>query len=293
MPTLHPLVTAAVIGLLSGAHSAIWGMYKDSIYEGFGLVCFVRSFVVGAIAAVGIQLAIDLPLPSASAVVILFGLAYAAERGIIEVWKTFIREEDQSKFFIPMAFSIGGVPVASRAHRMAAGAGYVAAVALALFGIARLDRGDPAPASLLASALVGLIVGVIIAIGGAWKDAPKEGFQTVKFFRSPIMAMVCATGLSALSDSYLQIAVASIGFERAAIETWKTLLARQTAPGKFYGKPELHPEMRVYRRRGVPVFLAIWAFVLGVGVAAIGDRSDATAPGRVENASRSGMLRTR
>ena len=293
MPTLHPLAIAATIGLLSGAHSAIWGMYKDSIYEGFGFVCFVRSIVVGALAAVGIQLAIDLPLPSAAAIVVLFGAAYAAERGIVEVWKTFIREEDQSKFYIPMAFSIGGVPVASRGYRMAAGAGYVAAVALSLFGIAQLDRNNPAPAGLLSSALAGLIVGIIIAIGGAWKDAPKEGFQMLKFFRSPIMTMICAIALSALSDSYLQIAVASIGFERAAVETWKTLLTRETAPGKFIGKPELHPEMRIYRRRGVPVFLAIWAFVLAAGAAAIGDRSAATSSRGVGNSAGSGMLPTR
>ena len=290
---MHPLVTAALIGLLSGAHSAIWGMYKDSIYEGFGLVCFTRSLVVGALAAVGIQLAIALPLPSPAAIVVLFGLAYAAERGIIEVWKTFIREEDQSKFFIPMAFSIRGVPVASRPHRLAAGAGYIAVVGAALAGIATLDRGNAEPASILSGALVGLIVGIIIAIGGAWKDAPKEGFQMLKFFRSPSMTMVCAIALSALTDSHLQIAVASIGFERAAVETWKTLLTRETAPGKFIGKPELHPEMRLYRRRGVPVFLAIWAFVLGAAAAAVSSPAEASASSGKAGRAQPGMLRSR
>jgi hypothetical protein len=273
MPTTHPLVLAAMIGLLSGAHSAIWGMYKDSMYEGFGLVCFVRSLVVGALAAVGIQVAIHLPLPSPAAIVVLFGLAYAAERGIIEVWKTFVREEDQSKFFIPMAFSIRGVPVANRAHRMAAGAGYVAVVSLALVGIAQLDRDNAEPANLLSSALVGLIVGIIIAIGGAWKDAPKEGFQMLKFFRSPIMTLICAIALSTLTDSYLQIAVAAIGYERAAVETWKTLLTREKPPGKFLGKPELHPVMRKRRRYAVPVFLGIWAFVLAFAAAALSNAS--------------------
>ena len=277
MPTAHPLVIAALIGVLSGAHSAIWGMYKDSIYEGFGFVCFIRSIVVGALAAVGIQLAIHLPLPDPAAIVVLFGVAYAAERGIIEVWKTFIREEDQSKFFIPMAFSIRGVPVASRGARLAAGAGYVAVVGLCLFGIAQLDRGNPDGADMFSGAMVGLIVGIIIAIGGAWKDAPKEGFQLLKFFRSPSMTMVCAVALSMLTDSYLQVAVASIGFERAAVETWKTLLTRETAPGKFIGKPERHPQMRVHRRRGVPVFLAIWAFVLAAAAAAVGTGRDVSA----------------
>ena len=54
--------------------------------------------------------------------VVLFGLAYALERGVVEVWKTFVREEDQSKYFIAMQFSIRGVPVASRGARLTAGA---------------------------------------------------------------------------------------------------------------------------------------------------------------------------
>ena len=293
MTTNHTLLIAAAIGLLSGAHSAIWGMYKDSIYEGFGIVCFVRSLVVGALAAVAIQLAIDLPLSSPAALVVLFGLAYAAERGIIEVWKTFIREEDQSRFFIPLAFAIGGVPVVSRARRMAAGAGYVTVVGFCLAGIARLDVGNTEPAGLLSSALVGLLVGIIIAIGGAWKDAPKEGFELLKFFRSPSMTVVCAIALSALTGSHLQIAVAAIGYERAAVETWKTLLTREKPPGKFLGKPELHPEMRVHRRRAVPMFLGIWAVVLAAAALAVGEGARASASAGGDATGAPGRVRSR
>src|SRR5688500_10327818 len=42
MPTIHPLVVAAMVGALSGTHAAIWGMYKDSIYEGFSPGRFIR-----------------------------------------------------------------------------------------------------------------------------------------------------------------------------------------------------------------------------------------------------------
>lgn len=292
MATMHPLAIATLVGLLSGAHAAIWGMYKDSMYEGFGLICFVRSIVVGALAAVGIQSVLHLPLPAPVAIVVLFGIAYAAERGIIEVWKTFIREEDQSKFFIPMAFSIRGVPVASRAHRLAAGAGYVAVVSICLIAIAQLDR-DGGRAHLIPSAFAGLIVGTIIAIGGAWKDAPKEGFQLLKFFRSPSMTLVAAVALSLLTDSYLQIAVAAIGYERAAVETWKTLLTRETPPGKFIGKPELHPGMRIHRRHGVPVFLGIWAVVLGAAVLAAKGTTQDGASSQGGATQRSELLRTR
>src|SRR5213593_2381684 len=104
---------AALVGILAGTHAAIWGMYKDSIHEGFKTKSFLRSIVLGGFAATAIQTVLRLPLPHPSALVLLFGLSYALERGMVEVWKTFVRQEDQSKYFIPMQFSVRGVPVTS------------------------------------------------------------------------------------------------------------------------------------------------------------------------------------
>ena len=272
MPTTTSLLLAAAVGLLSGSHAAIWGMYKDSIYEGFGLGRFLRSMCVGTVAAMGLQLALRLPLPDSAALILLFGLSDAAERGIVEVWKTFFRDEDQSKYFIPMAFSIGGVPVASPGARALAGAAYVAVVAACLFLISLLDRGAADARELSTTLLVGLAVGLVIAIGGAWKDAPKEGFELLKFFRSPSMTVLFALALSLLTDSQLLIAVAAIGYERAAVETYKTLRTRDAAPGKFRGKPERFPEMRIHRRHALPIFLGIWVLVLGSAFLEAGSR---------------------
>ena len=276
MLTLQSLLVAAVVGALAGTHAAIWGMYKDSIYEGFESGTFVRSIIVGTVAAISLQIVLRLALPEPAALVVLFGLAYAAERGIVEVWKTFIRDEDQSKFFIPMAFSIRGVAVANRSARLAAGIGYMIVVGVVLLAIAQLDRGVPGPPTLPKSAFAGLVVGLIIAIGGAWKDAPKEGFHVIKFFRSPSMTIACALGLSLLTGSYLHAAVAAIGYERAAVETYKTFLASDAPPGKFAGKAERYPEMRRHRRRAVPVFVGILVVVLVT--AAIAARGHLGAP---------------
>src|SRR5687767_10849705 len=262
MPTIHPLVVAAIVGALSGTHAAIWGMYKDSIYEGFSPGRFIRSIIVGTAAGMLLQVALSLRLQNAASLLMLFGLAYAAERGIVEIWKTFFRTQDQSKYFIPMMFSIRGVPVTSRGARVAAGVGYIAVVALLLLALAQLDRDVTGPLTLAKSALAGLVVGALIAAGGAWKDAPKEGFQIVKFFRSPAVTIVFALPLSALTDSYLFLAAAAIGYERAAVETWKTFLAREKPPGKFAGKPKLHPEMRRHRRQAVPAFVVIIVLVI-------------------------------
>ena len=188
---------------------------------------------------------------------------------MIEVWKTFVREEDQGKYFIPMQLSVRGVPVMDRRLRLAAGAAYVATVALCLVAIAKLDRVADAPPGPFAVALVALALGAIVAIGGAWKDAPKEGFQLLKFFRSPAMTVLFALALARLTPSVLQASVAALGFERAAAETYKTFFFPDRPRGKFAGKPVLYPEMLTRRRRFVPAYVAIWLAVLLAGVAGV------------------------
>jgi hypothetical protein len=266
--TLHPLATAAAVGLLSGTHAAIWGMYKDAAHEGFSAARFARSPAVGAAAAAAIQWALALPVPEPAALVVLFGLAYAAERGVVEVWKTFVRDEDQAKYTIPMQFTLLGTPVASRGARAAAGAAYVAVVAVGLTAVARLDGGaPPAPYRV---ALVGLAAGAIVAVGGAWKDAPTEGFEPLKFFRSPGVTAALALALSRLTGSHLLAVAAAVGFERAVSETYKTFFFPSVPRGKFAGKPVVDPGMLTRRRRFVPTYVAIWAAVLAAWGVALG-----------------------
>lgn len=257
---------AALVGLLSGTHAAIWGMYKDAVHEGFTMNRFARSIIIGGICAVGLQAMLKVPMQPGP-LVLLFGLAYAAERGIVETWKTFVRDEDQSKYFIPMQFSLRGEPVKSRRIRLIAGVVYIVLVGLALWAIASLDRsGRPGD---LTVALVGLAAGLIVAVGGGWKDAPKEGFEPVKFMRSPAMTVAFVLLLSRFTDSALLMAVGAIGFERATVETWKTFLLPAKPPGKFAGKPITHPEMLHRRRYFVPVYVAIWAIVIASSALAL------------------------
>jgi hypothetical protein len=249
-------LAGAGIGALSGAHASIWGMYKDSVYEGFGRASLARSILVGTAAGATLQWWLALDLGQPASFVLLFGLAYAIERGVVETWKTFVRVEDQSKYFIPMQFSVRGKPVESRRARLAAGAGYVTVLALCFAQVASLSA-RVGPPTLARAALVGLVVGVIIAVGGAWKDAPKEGFDPIKFFRSPWMTVAYAVVLSRMTSDYLLIAAAAVGFERATAETYKTFFVRSKPPGKFAGKPVRYPEMLARRRWFVPAYVAI------------------------------------
>jgi hypothetical protein len=250
------LALAGVVGALAGTHAAIWGMYKDAAHEGFAARTFARSVVIGVLAGVALQLALHLALPTAGAIALLFGLAYGTERGLVETWKTFVREEDQSKYFIPMQFSFRGTPVTRRGPRLAMGALYVCALAACLAAIRAMDTpGQPLHTGR--TVLAGLVVGCIIAIGGGWKDAPKEGFDLLKFFRSPVMTVVYTLLLAPVAHSYFLAAVAAIGYERGTAETYKTFFFPSKPRGKFFGMPILHPQMLERRKRFVPPYVAI------------------------------------
>lgn len=262
------LLLAALVGLLAGTHAAIWGMYKDALHEGFGRARFARSMVVGAAAGVLAQATLGFALPAPSALLLLFGVAYATERAATELWKAFVRVEDQSKYFIPMAFCIRGVPVVNGWVRLGAGAACLAAIGGAMIALARLDHDLAPPLAVVRTALAGLAGGGLVALGGAWKDAPKEGFESLKFLRSPAVTVVLALLLGRFADSYFVVAAAAIGFERAVVETWKKFAEPLRPPGKFAGKPVMHPRMFHLRRRFVPLFVAIWLTILGVTAAA-------------------------
>ena len=259
------LILAMFIGTLSGTHAAIWGMYKDAIHEGFEWPRFLRSVLVGAACGAGLQMALRLPLPAPSAAFVLFGLSYGTERAIVEVWKTFFRDEDQSKYFIPMQFSIRGEPVRNWRVRTVAGVAYTVLMLSGLLAISVLETDN----RHLTTAFVGLATGLVVAIGGGWKDAPKEGFDLLKFFRSPIMTVLYALALSTFASNFAVIAIGAVGLERATAETYKTFFFPSKPRGKFSGKPIVHPEMLRRRLRFVPAYVAISVSVVGCFVAGV------------------------
>ena len=256
------VLIALVVGLAAGAHVATWGMYKDSAYEGFCPRKYVRSILVAGLVAVVLQSLVGFDLGRAPGVVLLFGMTYAAERFLLEYHKSFFRQEDQSKYFIPMAFHIGGRVVERPGVRRLASLAYLGLVAGAVATIHALDRTGP-PATLLTLVLVGSAGGWGSALGGAWKDAPLEGFSPLKFLRSPLLAAAFALLLGTMSQSRLVVATAALGYTVAAIETYKKFTQTHEPPGKFAGKPLRYPEMLWKRHRFVPLYAGIWALVLG------------------------------
>ena len=103
--------------------------------------------------------------------------------------------------------------------------------------------------------------GWLTAFGGAWKDAPVEGFETFKFFRSPLVALFWATVMAFFTTNWIFLAMTGLGYTIATIETYKTFFFPSKPRGKFAGKPILFPEMVTKRYWFVPVYVAIWVAV--------------------------------
>jgi hypothetical protein len=255
-----------VVGLLSGTHTATWGMYKDAPHEGFRR--YHRSIITAAVIGPLIVTLVPRPWVSAGGLALLFGLIYICERGATEFYKSFIRHEDQSKYFIPMEFHVFGRVVPPGPFRMAAAAGYAVVFISAGIGLQLAAGWNPGIPRWLAFGLLGSTVGWLIACGGAFKDAPIEGFEWLKFFRSPVIAGIWAALLSPFTGSYLLAALAGAGYSVATIETYKTFFFPHRPRGKFAGKPVAFPEYLRTRQRFVPLYAGIWLIVLGTLVLA-------------------------
>lgn len=264
-------LVAAAVGLAVGLHTATWGMFKDAPHEGFTWSTYLRSPLLALLIAVGLSTAGGLVPSDAGGAVVLFGVTYGLERGLIEFYKTFLREEDQSKYTIPMQFSVGGEVVESRAVRLGVGALYLTVELAVLAGVWWLDRRGPALGTVGTALAVGSLGGWISAVGGAWKDAPVEGFHLLKFFRSPLIAFLWGLLMAGLTGSYVAVFLGSIGYTVATTETYKTFFFPHEDRGKFQGKEPGYPGMLQTRYRFVPLYVAIWLAVLAsVALALLG-----------------------
>jgi hypothetical protein len=254
-------LAALVVGLLAGTHIATWGMYKDAPHEGFRR--YKRSIVTGAVIGPLVVTAVPREWLSAGGLVLLYGVTYACERGATEFYKTFIRHEDQSKYFIPMQFHVFGRVIPPGRLRTAAAVGYsvvFVAAGLVLYFAGSWESDLP---RWLRFGLIGSTLGWLIACCGAFKDAPIEGFETLKFFRSPVIAGIYAALLSPFTGSYLLAALGGAGYSVATIETYKTFFFPHRPRGKFAGKPITFPQYLTVRQRFIPLYAGIWAVMIG------------------------------
>lgn len=85
----------------------------------------------------------------------------------------------------------------------------------------------------LKGAIVGFIAGLSVAIGGAIKDAPLEGFKPLTFMRSPVVGTLVGAIINTVREtkSTPVLYLADIGAERIVVESYKVI--RNQIPSKF------------------------------------------------------------
>ncbi len=262
------LIVSILIGAVAGAHISTWGMYKDSIHEGFTWPKYFRSIFIGIVIGIILESVTGIDLGTAAGMVVFFGLVYAFERLTLELWKSFIRVEDQSKYFIPMQFGIRGKPIHDKRIRWSVGVAVLLVLVLSIWGVRQLQAAYPDLPAWLVLVTVGSLGGWLTAFGGAWKDAPVEGFETFKFFRSPGVSLFWAILVAFFTTDWVYIGIAGAGYSVATIETYKTFFFPSKPRGKFAGKPIVYPEMLRKRQYFVPIYVAIWILIIGTYIAA-------------------------
>jgi hypothetical protein len=301
------IIVVSALGGLAGLHAATWGARKDGPFEGFRLHRFLRSVWLGGVIATALWLVWGRQ-GAPWDWVLLVGASYALERLATEWWKAIVRENDQSAYAIPMRLACRGKTVDGRLARHTLGAAIVGALGACCWVAVWLEhRVGPLPTAAVVA--IGGAGGWLTALGGAWKDAPIEGFEPLKFWRSPVVASLWAAPLSALTHHWTVLAVSAAGYAVATVETHKTFFSGGRPPGKFAGKPAtsrpvgprmslggLHAalwlvlgiaiahQLTVHRAdgswRGAMVAPMVACLLLAVGVAAVNARSGVSARAR-------------
>lgn len=228
-----------ILATFGGLITASWGAYKDSPYEGFSPFSFVRSVVVTSLYYFGLKYFLTHNNFSSHPLLVMLS-AIAFERLTQEFNKAFIRKtQRENTYKIPQLFHYMG-NVFSYVERLLIG---LAVIIVLLTGLFLLIKTRISGYSWI---WIGLLMATIPSIGGAYKDAPIEGFDIKKFPRSFLIMFSSIVLLHTLTDNMMILVAAGAGLERVLVEYYKTFVIR-SIPGKFIGNV-ISPEWISKRR---------------------------------------------
>jgi hypothetical protein len=176
------------------------------------------------------------------------------ERVTSEVYKGFFRNEDQEKYLIPSRFTLFGRHIVNNTIL------YCLGIALIIILIAILCievKIDNFAWFLTASCCSGIAV----ALGGAYKDAPFEGFKLINFLKSPLILLFSSPLFYIWGSISLGFLIyMNIGLERFIVEYYKTYVQRSMS-GKF--SPDIQICQRAVESRGKYHFMSL-LIILGL-----------------------------
>ncbi len=252
LENFYPLL----IGIMAGIHAASYGAYKDSPYEGFKPARVVRELLIAS--AIGLLFSVY-QWAGNEEYVIVFLVIFALSRCITEFYKLFIRTENQSLYKIPTQIHLFGKIINSRLERLFIGVIPI----LGILGIYILGEYGLAGFPILIKGLIlGFLIGLGTAIAGSYKDGFFEGFDTLKFLRSPLLGILGGLFASRLTDNVFFIILSAVGIERVIVELYKTFIKKGYWPGKFGSSKVHHKDWLEKRMLFVPFYFASLFFLL-------------------------------
>lgn len=245
-------ITTVFLSIAAGAHAACYGAYKDSPHESFLAKRFVRE--LGIALAIGVTFAL-LNVWKRENYLLIYLSTFTISRIITEFFKLNIRVEPQDKFRIPTQIHFFGKIVRNRILRILLG--FVPpAVILAIYS-ASLHL----PASLTIhqkGVIIGLLIGLADASGGAYKDGLIEGFYLKKFLKSSLLGPVSGFVISFKTNSMLFLLLGTYALMRIFIEFLFKVLCKNYVPGKFKSMKPKYPAWSNKRRVFLIPYIITW-----------------------------------
>lgn len=224
------MVMYIISGLIGVSNMILWGWYGDLLVEKFCILKVVRSITFGLIWSI----ALFIICPNLSLFVFAL-VVIALERFTTEIYKIFFREENQSKYIIPSNLNIKINRVTKRLIGI-----FVFILLFMFLYYINLNYNK---------ICLAIFSGLFIALGGMIKDAPYEGFDKIKFFRSPLVAIFVGLCLYELfpnlDGKFFLLSIA--GGERILSEFYKKIY-KGRVPGKFK-KIEINNSWRIKRKK--------------------------------------------
>lgn len=248
-----------IVGFFGGLHRACWGAYKDSPFEDFSKTSFFRSLFLGSFW--GLFLYFFLPFVgverSEYSLVNVFLMSLVLDTIVLEFYKLFFRKEKQDKYLIPSRFNILGKRV-SNIMRIIVGVVINLVVFGAFYLWFKVDLNiESTVRKHITTFILGFIFGVFEAFGGSWKDAPFEGFEPLKFFRSPLISAFWATILSSTQMNLAVLLLSTGGATRMTVELHKAFLKGYKS-GKFKSDKPVFKFWAKNRKLFFPYYIFTW-----------------------------------
>lgn len=226
-----------IISFSVGIHVACYGIFKDSPYENFNVLKVLREIILCLLIFLVLNIYFNW-LIFGEKYYVLFSLILIISRIVTELYKQFVRVEDQKRYKIPSQVHVFKMIPENRLIRLI----LVLPVIITSFLIYKLTLNIYSLYidSVFKGFLIGLSGGVLTALGGGYKDGFFEGFDGLKFWRSPIVGALAGGFIASKTQNPLLILLASMGCERMIVEFYKGFLISGYVPGKFKLKKALY-----------------------------------------------------